>query len=92
MKMAVPCPAFTLCKQIPHLVLESRKVDLRSEKLDGDLGEDGFERVNNLGLLLFFFGVEETLQWSFGLLGTEEFGVVAAVTVVRHRRLGLDTG
>lgn len=35
------------------LTLERRKVDLRREKLDGDFGDDGFERWNwksSLGL------------------------------------------
>ncbi|PON59970.1 hypothetical protein TorRG33x02_286170 [Trema orientale] len=49
-----------------------------SEKSESDLGNDGYERLNNPGLLslllLAFFGVEEILQWSFGLLGTEELG------------------
>lgn len=71
------------------LTLERRKA-LRSEKLEGDLGEIGLlESWNNLGLL-FFFGVVEVLHWSFGLLGNEEVGVVVAE--VRHRRLGLETG
>lgn len=51
---------------------------LRSEKLDGDLGEEGLERWEDLGVLGF-------LHWSFGLLGSEE--VVVAATEVRHRRL-----
>ncbi|PON83480.1 hypothetical protein TorRG33x02_207520 [Trema orientale] len=63
------------------VTLESRKVDLSSEKLEGDLGEDGLERLNNLGLLLIFFGVEETLQWSFGLSSMEEVVVAATVTI-----------
>lgn len=64
---------------------------MRREKLEGDLGEEGSEKLNNLGLM-DFFGVE-VLQWSFGLLGTEDVGVVAVVVVVvLHRRLGLDTG
>lgn len=70
------------------LTLESRKLDLSNEKLEGDFGEDGFESWNNMELL-FFFGVEEMLHFSFGLLGTEEGGV--AVQLVRHRRLGLNT-
>lgn len=69
-------------------------MDLRKEKLEGDLGDEGLERLNNLGLfVLFFLGFEEILHWSFGLLGTEEVGVaVVVVVVVRQRRLGLDTG
>lgn len=76
-------------------------MDLRREKLEGDLGEEGLEKWNNLGLfvLLFFLGFEEeTLHWSFGLLGTEEVGVVVVaavvvvVVVVRQRRLELETG
>lgn len=31
--------------------LEIRKLDLRREKLEGDLGDDGLEKLNNLGLL-----------------------------------------
>ena len=73
------------------LTLESRKVALRSEKLEGDFGDGGFESWNNLGLL-FFFGVVVVLHWSLGLLGTDEVGVVVLVLVVRHRRLGLETG
>lgn len=61
----------------------------RSEKLEGDLGERGLASWNNLGLL-YFFGVVTVLQWSFGLLGNDDVGVV--VVVVRQRRLGLDTG
>ncbi|PON58065.1 hypothetical protein TorRG33x02_292000 [Trema orientale] len=56
-------------------------MDLSSEKLEGDFGEDGLERLNNLGLLLFFFGVEERLQWSFGLSSMEEVVVAATVTI-----------
>jgi hypothetical protein len=73
------------------LTLESRKVALRSEKLEGDFGDGGLESWNNLGLL-FFFGVVVVLHWSLGLLGTDEVGVVVLVLVVRHRRLGLETG
>lgn len=77
-------------KRKKMLTLERRKA-LRSEKLEGDLGEIGLlESWNNLGLL-FFFGVVEVLHWSFGLFGKEEVGVVVAVEV-RHRRLGLETG
>lgn len=50
-------------------------MDLRREKLEGDLGEEGLEKW-------------EVLQWSLGLLGSEEVGV----QVVRQRRLGLETG
>lgn len=42
------------------LTLDKRKVDLRNEKLDGELGEE-----NDLGVLVLL------LHWSFGLLGTE---------------------
>lgn len=71
------------------LTLESRKLDLSSENPEGDFGVDGFESWNNRGLL-FVFGVEDMLHWSFGLLGTDEGGL--AEQVVRHRRLGLETG
>lgn len=71
--------------------LERRKLALRSEKLEGDLGEIGLESWNNLGLL-FFFGVFSVSHWSTGLLGTDEVGVVVVVLVVRHRRLGLESG
>lgn len=92
MKMAVPCPVFTFCKQIPHLLLESRKLVLRSEKLEGDFGEDGRERRKNLGLFLVV-----VLQWSLGLLDADAVVLIvvsaaAAVVVVLHRRLGLETG
>lgn len=70
------------------LTLEIRKLDLRREKLEGDLGDEGLESWNNLGLLFFEWGAE-TLHWSFGLLGRDEVGVLA---VVRQRRLGLKTG
>ena len=73
------------------LTLESLNVALRSEKLDGDLGEGGLESWNNLGLL-FFFGVVAVLHWSLGLLCTDEVGVAVLVREVRHRRLGLETG
>ncbi|POO02802.1 hypothetical protein TorRG33x02_017880 [Trema orientale] len=60
------------------VTLASHKMDLRSEKPESDLGNDGYERLNNLRLLLLlllaFFGVEEMLQWSFGLLSTEKLG------------------
>lgn len=36
------------------LTFERRRLALRREKLEGDLGDDGFEKWNNLGLLLFF--------------------------------------
>lgn len=52
MKIAVPCPVFTVCKHVPHLVLGKRKLDLRSEKVEGERGEDGVERLKNRGLFL----------------------------------------
>lgn len=73
------------------LTLESLNVALRSEKLEGDLGEGGLESWNNLGLL-FFFGVVAVLHWSLGLLCTDEVGVAVLVREVRHRRLELETG
>lgn len=84
MKMAVPCPVLTLCKHIPHRFLEGRKLDLKREKVEGDRGDDGLERCDNLELIL-------VLHWSFGLSGTDGVGTVA-VPVVRQRRLGLETG
>lgn len=76
------------------LTLERRRVALRlrREKVveDGDLGEDGLEKWNNLGLMDFF--EDGVLHWSFGLLGTDEVAVWLVATVVRHRRLGLGTG
>lgn len=50
--IAVPCPVFTLCAQIPHLLLENRRPDLSKEKVDGERGDDGAERWNSLVLLL----------------------------------------
>lgn len=52
--MAVPCPVLTLCKHIPHLLLERRMLDLSKEKVDGERGEEGvLERWwKNLGLSL----------------------------------------
>lgn len=41
--------------------LERRKLALRSEKLEGDLGERGLGNWNNLGLL-FFFGVVSVMH------------------------------
>lgn len=81
----------TQLKRKKMLTLESLNVALRSEKLEGDLGEGGLESWNNLGLL-FFFGVVAVLHWSFGLLGTDEVCVAVLVREVRHRRLGLETG
>lgn len=66
---------------------------MRREKPDGDLGDEGFERSNSVGLLLWcsppplLFGA--VLHWSLGLLGTDEAGVAAEV---RQRRLGLGCG
>lgn len=82
--MAVPCPVFTLCKHIPQLLLERRKLVLKSAKREGDLGEEGLEPCSNLGLLAT--GV--VLHCSLGLscAGGE------AASVVLHRNLGLEAG
>ena len=64
------------CKCNPKNNWQMRRVDLRSEKLEGDLGDEGLELWNNLGVFV--------LHWSFGLFGTEH--------VVWHRRLGVDEG
>lgn len=55
--------------------LESFKLALRREKLEGDLGDDGLEHWNNPGLLA-------VLHWILGLFWAD----VAGVVVVRHRR------
>lgn len=77
--------------------MESRRLALRKEKLEVDLGEEGLleERWNSLGLLgalLYFFGVRvgTVLHWSFGLSGAE--AEAAAPAPVRHRRLEVETG
>lgn len=71
MKIAVPCPVLTLCKQIPHRLLERRRLALRKEKVEGDLGDEGLaKRDDNLGLLFVGF-----LGLGLGL---------AAVEVVLH--------
>lgn len=57
--------------------MDKRKVALRNEKLEGDFGEEGLERVNDLGVL----GL--VLHWSFGLLGTEQ----EVATEVLQRRV-----
>lgn len=95
--MAVPCPLFKLCKHIPHLVLDKRRVDLRREKVEGERGEDGLEmeeRWKNLGL--FFVLV---LHWSFGLSGADSDGGGSDCSggggvdgEVRQRSRGLETG
>ena len=55
----------------------------------GDLGEDGFEPSSDLGVLAVSVGVV-VLAWSLELSSME--GVWAAATVVRQRKLGLETG
>lgn len=69
MKIAVPCPVLTLCKQIPHRLLERRRLaTLRKEKVEGDLGDEGLgKRDDNLGLLFVGF-----------------LGLAAVVVVVLH--------
>lgn len=65
--------------------MERRRVDLRREKVEGELGDDGLEeRWKNVGLFLAV-----ALHWSLGVSGTDAAGTVA-VAVVRHRRDGVD--
>lgn len=54
MNIAVPAPDFILCKHTPQLFFVNRRLDLNSENLDGDFGEDGAEDedVKSLGVLL----------------------------------------
>ena len=59
--------------------MESRKLALRREKLEGDLGDDGLEHWNNRGLLA-------VLHWSLGLFWAD----VAGVVLVRQRRPEID--
>lgn len=73
MKIAVPWPAFILCRHIPHRALDRLKLDLKREKAEGDRGDGGF----NPWLLLV------VLHWSFGLSGG------GTISTVRERRLGL---
>jgi len=60
------------------LTLDKRRVFLRNEKLEGDLGELGL--VNDLGV----FGLL-LLHWSLGLLGTEQVVVVVEIEVLQRR-------
>lgn len=53
MKIAVPCPVLTLRRQIPHRLLERRRLALRKENVDGDEGLA--ERDDSLGLLFAGF-------------------------------------
>jgi hypothetical protein len=76
-KIAIPCPDFTLCKQIPHLFFVKRRLDLRSEKVEGDRGEDGFDRLKNPELCL-------VLHFSFGLTGADSVVITSAAAVVLH--------
>lgn len=72
---------------IKRRTLERPRLVLRKEKLEGDLGDEGLEKRDNLGLsFVVFLGLAAVvvLHWSLGLLGTDE--------VVLHRRLGLETG
>lgn len=63
-----------------NLTLDKRRVDLRSEKVEGERGEEGFERWNNL---------EFSLVLHRSCLGLSLAGTVASsVAVVRHRRPG----
>lgn len=64
-------------------------LDLSKEKVEGERGEEGVERWNNLGLSL-------VLIRSLGLGGAELIGTAAfggaGEAAVLHRRIGLDTG
>jgi hypothetical protein len=61
------------------LTLDKRRVALRNEKLEGVFGEEGLERLNDLGVLGLL------LHWSFGLLGTEQVFVAVAIEVLQRR-------
>lgn len=101
MNIAVPLPAFALCKQIPHLLpllLLKQSLDLRREKLAGDFGEEREERLRRDRGLPFLLGVvavgvtsPEVMHWRLGLAGRDgEEGVATAVAPqLWQRRVGL---
>lgn len=96
MNIAVPLPAFALCKQIPHLLpllLVKQSFALRREKLAGDFGDEGEERLRRERGLLFLLGVDavgvtspEVMHWRLGLAGRDGEGVATAVAAQLWQR------
>lgn len=67
------------------LTVQRRRLDLRKVNGEGERGDEGVDdRRKHRGLFL-------VSQWSFGLTGTDDDGAGGTFTVVRQRRLGLET-